>query len=1738
MGEILKFRLSSSHNRTSVYVPFDSTWAKLKSLAFGFLNVDYSETMETIDIVDANNMDALIETWDENNFNFQKIDLFSPGRDLVFVIHLRESQQLACPPPPPPLYNLDSPSFTSNLASTVENLLSISDDNNDANNAELEFSSSTMVMSNFNKNTFKKLVSNESPVNMVFEFNQSSEFMNCCAKGDVERIEALLNDSLSEEKLQGLFLACVYGHLGVVKVLHEAGVAIDTITPSLNLTPLNGACLIGNEVVAKYLIDNQCEVAKSNKFGASPLHYICFHGMGSLLPTITTSCADQTSEGGFSLAHYAAGMGSVSAVEHLIKVKADINMWDTFGNYPLHYAAASGTLDSVFLLVEVGRCHVDCINENGQTPFLVACRAGNLDVAKWLGSSKAGESTRGGGGANVFVEDKEWCNALHAATLSGNIELLSYVASLGLSVLSKTKDGKIPVDLTRDARVKEVLQKLEAEKFLRDENIAKKNITDMPAETENDQIQHSPTTVNKVKRLNSSAFDSRHMETTPYLGKDISEILSNTSDSLHQAEDSAHTAEVLQMHPDPQVDKLFKACLHFDNNYVKWYISQNLDIGITNEKGSQALHFASQSGNLEAIQLLFDSGADLEVFNDRGVLPMSVACTNLKPDNYSVVKWLATQGAEVFSGQDGIEFEKEPMFILASRPFSCPDLIAFLFQACPLLKYNIKLMNKSDELQWSMLHAAAMYGSPSNIQAFLDIGMKVGPRLCNTGYSVLHCAVLHPRPTVEAVKLILSQCMHDDIVAVDSEGRTAVFLACLFGLFDIVKCIVEAGFDSIAIPNNSGNTCLHVACQNGNNKLVAWIRSLFPNLDVKNKKGVLPQDFSTAPNTSRQWTTRDFDFLHQAFLTGSVDALVEAHTVFELPEEVAEIDDETGYPFLNIMSAEGYIDAISYLVEKGTPLGVLDCRGWSPLHCAAANGHVDLVKYFVLENSMSIFDACGDDGSSCLHLAVRAHHYDMIELLLQLGADANSQDMEGNTPAHLAAIVCWLDVIVLLQDHRADLCLKNGDLMSVLHLAVDGVDENTQLDIVVPVIDQILSFGCDIDIRGKNNLTPFHLACVHGNVELVNYLFESGSNIRLTGGKDGLSALHIAAVKEQQHVAEWLISRGLRLDCINGDNRTPADMAYAAGNYDLYDWLLTFAPNIYADRFSECLVSQLFWSIEQNYTTFAGVILQDFLDSAPSLEYCNDEGSTLMHAAAAVGNMAILEDLFDRGVGIDEVNFNEHLPLHIACLHEHIGCVKALVNLGSDVKAKDADGSTCLHIAVIKDNVDIARLFCVLYDDVDVQNMSGWTPLHYCCYDGKNTEMLNLLLQQNVNIFKYSFDDETPFFLACKHGHNKFVHDMIAHVMKKNVMMSHDMLSKAINIAMENGFPKIASWMECIELENGIVKTLPDTSSFLIGFPMDLINATQQTNNIQKSRNPIFASSQSNNMLLEAVQNEDIACVSALLKDDADPNAFNASNKMSALHLACATGNLMMIQLLVSNGANMNTQNVGGLTPLHICCDRQYEDCAIYLLMMGASVLKLCNNGNSVIHMMASRSLCDAIYELQSREKRNLCELGARNSLGQTALHLAVVGGSVDTCEALLTLGCPIDSTDYDGQTPLLVACCIDNNALVTLLVTRGGNVNHEDNKKKRPLHAACQTGNMLVAHSLIDAAASVNCVTDSGDTLLHVCAKNGKLLLFKWLLKLGLNLETRNSANQTPRDCAVANGNSNIVSWIDKSAN
>ena len=64
----------------------------------------------------------------------------------------------------------------------------------------------------------------------------------------------------------------------------------------------------------------------------------------------------------------------------------------------------------------------------------------------------------------------------------------------------------------------------------------------------------------------------------------------------------------------------------------------------------------------------------------------------------------------------------------------------------------------------------------------------------------------------------------------------------------------------------------------------------------------------------------------------------------------------------------------------------------------------------------------------------------------------------------------------------------------------------------------------------------------------------------------------------------------------------------------------------------------------------------------------------------------------------------------------------------------------------------------------------------------------------------------------------------------------------------------------------------------------------------------------------------------------------------------------------------------------------------------------------------------------------------AQNNLGQRSLHLAI--DDIETMELLLAHGASIDDIDNDGDSPLLVACSVENLESAIFLITRGANVN------------------------------------------------------------------------------------------------
>ena len=67
-----------------------------------------------------------------------------------------------------------------------------------------------------------------------------------------------------------------------------------------------------------------------------------------------------------------------------------------------------------------------------------------------------------------------------------------------------------------------------------------------------------------------------------------------------------------------------------------------------------------------------------------------------------------------------------------------------------------------------------------------------------------------------------------------------------------------------------------------------------------------------------------------------------------------------------------------------------------------------------------------------LHIAAQNGYLEIVELLLEHGANPNVQDNDGRTPLHYAVENCHVDVARVLLDHGADPTIRDNEGMTPL----------------------------------------------------------------------------------------------------------------------------------------------------------------------------------------------------------------------------------------------------------------------------------------------------------------------------------------------------------------------------------------------------------------------------------------------------------------------------------------------------------------------------------------------------------------------------------------------------------------------------------------------------------------------------------------------------------------------------------
>ena len=104
------------------------------------------------------------------------------------------------------------------------------------------------------------------------------------------------------------------------------------------------------------------------------------------------------------------------------------------------------------------------------------------------------------------------------------------------------------------------------------------------------------------------------------------------------------------------------------------------------------------------------------------------------------------------------------------------------------------------------------------------------------------------------------------------------------------------------------------------------------------------------------------------------------------------------------------------LCQAGADVNATDVYGWTPLMRAAYEGYAEELKLLLSQVSLDL-ERINDHGQTALHLAVIGEHIELVQLLLQHGAQHRA-DFEQRTPLSIAKDLNNQSILDLLNQHR------------------------------------------------------------------------------------------------------------------------------------------------------------------------------------------------------------------------------------------------------------------------------------------------------------------------------------------------------------------------------------------------------------------------------------------------------------------------------------------------------------------------------------------------------------------------------------------------------------------------------------------------------------------------------------------------------------------------------------------------
>ncbi|KAJ3093114.1 hypothetical protein HDU96_002526 [Phlyctochytrium bullatum] len=381
---------------------------------------------------------------------------------------------------------------------------------------------------------------------------------------------------------------------------------------------------------------------------------------------------------------------------------------------------------------------------------------------------------------------------------------------------------------------------------------------------------------------------------------------------------------------------------------------------------------------------------------------------------------------------------------------------------------------------------------------------------------------------------------------------------------------------------------------------------------------------------------------------------------------------------------------------------------------ALVAGDIDSFKSILLAKLVDVNST--KDGLTSLHVVCRKNILEAVKMLLEIGADPQQKDADGNLPIQLStSLDVWRALAAKMPAPSGDLfdAAKRGDDVSArLILAVQedpkaSVNElrwvelnGWRIETVMPlhaaawyghapVCEVLLHAGAEVDGRDEGEKTPLMQAAHWEHLSVAQVLVERGANVHARDEK-GMTPLHYAAWNGHVDMARFLLDRGADVNCRDKWERTPLMRAASEGHLPVAQVLVERGADVHARDKGER--TPLILAAPKGHLPVAQVLVERGAD----VNARDKDGTTTLHWAAYNGHVDMARFLLDRGADVNCRNYRKETPLMEAAKWGRLNVAQLLVEKGADVHARDEFGKTARDYALTLNRKDVAEFLAPL----------------------------------------------------------------------------------------------------------------------------------------------------------------------------------------------------------------------------------------------------------------------------------------------------------------------------------------------------------------------------------------------------------------------------------------------------------